>query len=56
MLGLDVSVDGVGDRPVRAAGLMLVDHRRPLAVMPHPANPVPHPRAAGRGEGVARMP
>ena len=26
-LGQDVSVDGVSDRPVRASGLMLLDHQ-----------------------------
>ncbi len=34
LLGLDVRVDRVRDRPVSALDLMLVDHRGPIAVVP----------------------
>src|SRR6185312_7994269 len=34
---LDVGVDGVGDELVGAAGLVLVDHRGPLAIVTHAA-------------------
>ena len=33
LLGLDVPVDRAGDRLVRAACLVLLDHRCPLAVV-----------------------
>jgi hypothetical protein len=35
-LGHDVDIYGTRDRLVRAARLVLVDHRRPLAVVAHP--------------------
>ena len=56
LLGLDVGVDRAGDRLVRAARLVLVDHGRALAVVAHPRHQVPQARAAGRRERVARMP
>src|SRR6266851_7331391 len=55
LLGLDVCVDGVGDRLVRAARLMLVDHGRSLAVVTHPRHEIPQARATGRRERVAGM-
>lgn len=55
LLGLDMAVDGVRNRPVRSLGLVLVDQRGSLAVVPHPRHEVPQFRVAGRGEGVARM-
>jgi hypothetical protein len=54
-LGTGVSVNRPRDRSVRAAGLMLVDHRGMLAVMTHPRHQVTQPRTAGRRPGVARM-
>ena len=38
--GLDVPVDRAGDRLVRAARLVLVDHRGSLAVVAHPRHQV----------------
>jgi hypothetical protein len=56
LLGLDVSVDRVRDRLVRAACSVLVDHGRPFAVVTHPRHQIPQARAAGRCERVARVP
>lgn len=57
LLALDVRVDRVGDGLVRALGLVLVDHRRPLAVVTHPGRQVPEPGAAPRRDvsGVAKI-
>ena len=55
-LGLDMRVDRVRDRLVRAARLMLVDQRRALAVVTHPRHQVSQVRAAGRGELVSCVP
>jgi hypothetical protein len=58
LLGLDVGVDRVRDRRVGALGLVLVDHRGPLAVVSHPSHQVPEPGAAVGGElvpGVAQV-
>jgi hypothetical protein len=55
VLGLDVGVDSPGDRLVCAAGFVLVDQGRTLAVMTHPSHEIPQPGAAGRRERVARM-
>ena len=46
LLGLDVRVDGVRDRLVCAAGFVLVDHRGPVAVVPHPGHQVTERGAA----------
>src|SRR5438552_3958887 len=46
LLGLDMRVDGVRYRRVGALGLVLVDHRGPFAVVPHPGHQVPEPGAA----------
>jgi hypothetical protein len=35
-----MSVDAVGNDSVRAARLVLVDQRGPLAVMPHPGDQI----------------
>jgi hypothetical protein len=52
----DVEIDGACDRFVRAARLVLVDHRRPLAVVPHPRHQILDPRTGRRGESVPRVP
>lgn len=39
LLGLDMPVDRARDRLIRAAGLMLVDHRPPFAVGQYSAGP-----------------
>jgi len=41
-----VRVDGFRDRHVCAAGFMLVDHRGPVAIVPHPGHQVPERGAA----------
>jgi len=46
LLALDVGIDGVRDELIGAAGLMLVDHRGPLAVVDHASRQVPEPGAA----------
>ena len=54
-LGLDMGVDGVGDPLVSATRLVLVDHRGPLAVMPHPCHQVLETCSAVGGELVSGM-
>ena len=56
VLGLDMRVDGVRDRRVSAPGLVLVDHRGPFAVMPHPGHQVPEPGTALRRELISSVP
>jgi hypothetical protein len=46
LLTFDVGVDGVGYRLVRAARLVLVDHRGPFGVVAHPRHQVTQARAA----------
>ena len=53
--GFDMSVDAVGNDSVRAARLVLVDQRGPLAVMPHPGHQILDPRAARSSKGVTGM-
>jgi hypothetical protein len=50
-----VGVDRAGDRLVRAARLVLVDHGRALAVVAHPRHQILDPRPAG-GERVPGVP
>jgi hypothetical protein len=51
--GLDVGVDRVGYRLVRAARLVLVDHRRPLTVVTHASHQISQGGAAVGRELVA---
>jgi putative transposase len=53
-LCVDVGVDGLGDRGVGAARLVLVDQRGPLAVVAHPGHQVLDARAACRRERSVR--
>jgi hypothetical protein len=55
---LDVGIDRVRDELVGAAGLALVDHCGPLAVVAHAGDQVPQPGAASGRElvpGVAQV-
>ena len=56
LFGLEVRVDRIRDRLISAPGLVLVDHRGPVAVAPHPGHQVPEPGAAfGMVPGVAEV-
>ena len=48
-------LDSPGNRLVFAAGLVLVDQGRTLAVMTHPRHEIPQPGTAGGRERVACM-
>jgi hypothetical protein len=52
----NVGIDGARDELIGAADLMQVDHRRTLAVVPHPCHEILEPGTADRREVVACMP
>jgi hypothetical protein len=54
LLALDVGVDRVGYVLVRAAGLVLVDHRGPLGIVAHARHEIFETRPALGGRVVAR--
>ena len=56
LLVVEVRVDLVGDRLVRAARLVLVDHPGPPGVVAHPRHQVTQPGPAVGGELVAGVP
>ena len=56
LLGLNVSVDRVGDGGVGATCFVLVDDRGALAVVAHPRHQISKPHAAPGRPGVPRMP